>query len=101
MAVLRLIPFIGKTFELIGICVQGDVPKIENESNLKYLKRRFKATSLNTFDGFGSHKYQHHKSESEIRDLLKSLQPDITKVKNVIPYFDRPTPIGCALRVFK
>lgn len=101
MAVLRLIPFLGKFFELIGICVQGEVPKIQNESKFKYLKRRFKAISLNTFDAFGSHKYQHHKSETEIRSLLRDLQPDNTKIKNVIQYFERPTPIGCALRVFK
>ncbi len=101
MALLRIIPFFGKFFELIGICVQGDVPRKEDESNLKYLKRRFKAISLNTFDAFGSHEFQHHKSETEIRKLISELQPDPLKVKNVARYFERPTPIGCALRIYK
>ena len=63
------------------------------------MKRRFKNTSLNTFDWYGSHRYQHHKSEAEMRDLVAELQSDLSKVGNLDKYFARPPPIGCALRI--
>jgi uncharacterized protein YbaR (Trm112 family)/ubiquinone/menaquinone biosynthesis C-methylase UbiE len=101
MATLRLVPGIGWILEKMGFCVQGDVPRIEGESAWMRMKRRFKNTSLNTFDGYGSHKYQHHKSDEEIRALVRTLQPDKTKVLNIDKYFLRPTPIGCALRILR
>ena len=45
-------------------------------------KRRYKITNLNTFDWFGSHKYQHHKRHEEIKKLVFGMQPDINKIKN-------------------
>lgn len=98
-ATLRVIPVVGWLLEKSGFLVQGDVPTIAGESFLQRLKRGWKLTCLNTFDGFGSHQYQHHKSESEIRSLIKTLQPDSSKIGNVDAYFRRPPPIGCALRV--
>jgi len=81
--------------------VQGDVPRIDGESAWQYLKRRFKNTSLNTFDDFGSHSFQHYKSDDAIRALVTAMQPDATKVSNMHKYFLRPKPIGCALRVYR
>lgn len=101
MATLRLLPGLGMFLEKAGFCVQGDVPRLTGETAWQYLKRRFKNTSLNTFDAYGSHKYQHHKSDDAIRALIKALQPDAAKVRNMDQYFLRPAPIGCALRVFK
>ncbi len=101
MAFLRLIPGLGVFLEKTGFCVMGDVPKLPGEPTLGYLKRRFKNTSLNTFDSFGSHSFQHHKSDDEIRDLVKDMQPDVEKIVNMDRYFQRPTPIGCALRVYR
>lgn len=101
MAVLRLVPGLGVTLEKSGVCVQGDVPRLVGESVFGRLTRRFKSTSLNTFDWFGSHQYQHHKSDGEIRSLVSALQPDPAKVRNIDKYFLRPGPIGCALRVFR
>lgn len=101
MAALRLIPLMGILLEKSGFCSLGYVTRKSNESLWAYLKRKFRNTSLNTFDGFGSHKYQHHKSEVEIRALLKTLQPDETKILNIVNYFKRPAPPGCALRVFR
>jgi len=75
------------------------VSSLPAESSWAYLKRRFKNTSLNTFDGFGSHTFQHHKSDGDIRALVKAMQPDASKVANMEKYFLRPAPIGCALRV--
>ena len=101
MALLRLVPGLGLFLEKACICVMGDVPKIIGESAYKYNLRCFRTTVLNTFDGFGSHAYQHHKSENEIRAIVKSLQADEKKVLNISEYFKRPQRIGCALRVFR
>lgn len=101
MALLRLVPGLGVFLEKAGFCVMGDVPKLPDESAWGYMLRRFKNTSLNTFDGFGSHEFQHHKSDDEIRALVRAMQPDAAKVVNADKYFYRPVPIGCALRVFR
>ncbi|HHT9158232.1 MAG TPA: methyltransferase domain-containing protein [Candidatus Brocadiaceae bacterium] len=101
MGLLRLVPAVGAFLEKAGFCIQGDMPVIPKEGAIARLIRRFRATTLNTFDGFGSHTYQHHKSDSEIRALVCSLQPDDTKVMNMEKYFLRPALIGCALRIFR
>lgn len=101
MAFLRLVPIIGLVLEKTMIAIQGDIPIIPNESFFNRLKRRFKATRINTFDAYGSHSFQHQKSDFEILSLVISLQNDTSKIKNLNKYFSRPTPIGCALRVFK
>lgn len=101
MGLLREVPLLGMVLEKTGFCVQGDVPRQAGESKLARLKRRYRATVLNTFDGFGSHEFQHHKSDADIRALVSELQPDPQKVLNADKYFARPPYIGCALRVFK
>ena len=101
MATLRLVPGLGMFLEKSNFCVQGDVPHIAGETPWQYLKRRFKNTSLNTFDTYGAHSFQHHKSDNAIRALVKDLQPDASKVCNIDKYFLRPSPIGCALRVYR
>jgi 2-polyprenyl-3-methyl-5-hydroxy-6-metoxy-1,4-benzoquinol methylase/uncharacterized protein YbaR (Trm112 family) len=101
MAFLRLIPGLGVALEKSHFCVMGDVPKLADESAWANMRRRFKNTALNTFDCYGSHSFQHHKSDDEIRALVKAMQPDGSKVYNMEKYFLRPTPIGCALRVFR
>jgi SAM-dependent methyltransferase/uncharacterized protein YbaR (Trm112 family) len=101
VSALRLIPGVGELLEKTGLVVQGDVPIKPGESFLCRLKRRFKNARLNTFDCYGSHQFQHHKSETEIRNLVSSLQPDPQKVLNADRYFMRPPPIGCALRVYR
>jgi uncharacterized protein YbaR (Trm112 family)/precorrin-6B methylase 2 len=101
MGLLRLIPLFGLFLEKSGFCVQGDVPRTEEDTFFSYLKRRMKATKLNTFDGFGSHQFQHLKRDEEIRTLLSELQQDPSKILNVDAYFSKPPPIGCALRVFR
>ena len=99
MALLRLVPVIGTLLEMSGVCMQGDVPRRAGETAWSRVKRRFKNTALNTFDWYGSHQYQHHKSDAEMRLLVTSLQPDSAKVRNMDSYFLRPPPIGCALRI--
>ena len=101
MAFLREIPILGWILEKSGFCVTGDVPRVKNELFWKYIYRRFKNTSLNTFDNLGSHHYQHLKSDSEILKLVYDLQKNKNKVQNIEKYFSRPQPIGCALRIFK
>jgi uncharacterized protein YbaR (Trm112 family) len=100
-AAARQVPGVGTFLEKAGVCVQGDVPIVEGEDRLARLRRRFRASMLNTFDGFGSHTYQHHKTDAELRALLADLQPDAKKILNADRYFSRPPPIGCALRVVR
>jgi hypothetical protein len=99
MGIVRLLPGFGVLAEKMGVCIRGDIPVIQGESFLKRLKRSFKATVLNTFDYFGSHEYQHHKRDEEIKNLVASLQQDPDKVLNIDKYFMRPPPIGCAIRI--
>jgi ubiquinone/menaquinone biosynthesis C-methylase UbiE len=99
MGVLRQVPALGSFLEKAGFCSQGEV--LTTNGTAPDFRRRFEATRLNTFDRFGSHTYQHLKSDDEIRRLLASLQPDPAKVLNVDKYFSRPAPIGCALRVVR
>ncbi len=101
LAALRLTPVLGVFLEKCGFCVQGDVPRISEESSWERMMRRFHNTSLNTFDGFGSHQYQHHKSKDEIKALVSALQPDASKVLNMDKYCLRPMAIGCAIRIFR
>jgi len=97
MGGLRLVPVAGTALEKAGFCTQGEVV---TESGARPTARaRFAATRLNTFDQFGSHRYQHLKRDDEMRALVASLQADPRKIKNADPYFSRPAPIGCALRV--
>jgi ubiquinone/menaquinone biosynthesis C-methylase UbiE/uncharacterized protein YbaR (Trm112 family) len=100
MGVLRMVPALGLLLEKAGLCMQGDVPRTDQGLAAR-LRHRYRATVLNTFDWYGSHAYQHHKTNAEIQLLVAQLQPDPTKVLNYQKYFSRPTPIGCALRIFK
>ena len=101
IAFFRTAPLFGNFLEKLGFCVTGQLSQNLNESYLNYKIRIYKNTVLNTFDCFGSHEFQHLKSDNEIRLLIKELQPDDSKVDNVDKYFQRPTPPGCALRVHK
>jgi hypothetical protein len=101
MAMLRLIPLLGEILEKMMLVNQGDVPVIAGESKISRLRRRFRSAFLNTFDFYGSHQYQHHTRDEEIRSLVRELQPDASRIRNLDKYFQRPTPIGCALRVFR
>lgn len=99
MGLLRLIPCVGLLLEKSSFCVQGDVPN--TKGFVDRLRRRYRATVLNTFDAYGSHSFQHHKTNAEIQNLVQVLQADPSKVLNADRYFLRPPPIGCALRVFR
>ena len=101
MSVLRQVPGFGWFLEKSGVCVRGDVPKIPGETWWKHVRRSIRTTQLNTYDGFGYHDYQHHLSGSEIRALVRQLQPDDRKVQNLDAYLRRDRPVGCALRVFR
>lgn len=101
MGFLRQIPLLGFLFEKSGFCMMGDVPYRDGEGVWERIKRKYRTTALITFDWYGSHEYQHHKSDAEIHALIRELQPNPDKVKNVETYFARPKPIGAALRIFK
>jgi len=97
LAALRLVPGLGVVLEKSGFCSRGVVLGANGAPST--WRQRFAATRLNTFDGFGSHAYQHVKTEEEIRALVTELQPEPAKIGNLDIYFRRPPPIGCALRV--
>jgi SAM-dependent methyltransferase/uncharacterized protein YbaR (Trm112 family) len=96
MSLLRFFPLLGWVLEKSIMMIRGDVPKGPH-----YLKRCYLAGVLNTFDWYGSHKYQHHKTRKEIETLVAELQSDPTKILNIERYFSRPPSIGCALRLLK
>jgi len=100
MGLLRMAPGLGWFLEKALFCMRGHVPR-GADSPLHYLRRCYKATVLNTFDLYGAHEYQHHKSESDLMKLVEELQPDIHKVTNLERYFSKPPAIGCALRICK
>lgn len=97
VSVLRLVPLLGEVLEKTLIVVQGDVPRTPGEPWMARLRRRYRAACLNTFDAYGSHAYQHHKRDEEIRLLVQALRP--SRVLNEKSYYSRPQPIGCALRL--
>jgi len=94
MTVLRFIPLLGWLLEKAQFVIRGDVPKGPH-----YLLRQWKNTVLNTYDWYGFHKYQHQKTETEIRGLIAGLQPDSTQVQNLEEFFTRPLKPGLAIRV--
>lgn len=96
MAVLRLIPLLGWLLEKSMLVVRGHVP-----AGPRYLRRAYRSAALNTFDCYGSHSYQHLKTDDEIRSLIAELQPVAEKVLNTDRYFLRPPPVGIALRLRK
>lgn len=96
MAVLRFVPLLGWFLEEALFVVCGDVPP-----GPAGLQRKYRAAVLNTFDWYGAHRFQHHKTEAELRALVSELQPDAAKVQNLEGYFSRPLPIGRALRLEK
>lgn len=96
MALLRFVPVFGWFLEKSLFMVRGDVPAGPNR-----LTRQYRAGVLNTFDWYGAHAFQNHKTEHELRELVCQLQPDMAKVRNLDSYFSRPPAIGCALRLEK
>lgn len=96
MSLLRFVPVIGWIAEKSFLMVRGDVPGGHN-----WVRRAYKSGVLNTYDCYGSHTYQHLKTDDEIRNLVHVLQPDSGKVLNEERYFLRPQPIGIALRLLK
>lgn len=94
MAVLRFVPLLGVVLEKSMLMVRGDVVPGPN-----WIRRAYRAGALNTFDCYGSHAWQHLKSDDETRALVARLQPDASLVGNLDRYFLRPQPIGIALRI--
>ncbi len=94
MSVLRFVPLLGLVLEKSMLMVRGDVVPGPN-----WIRRAYRAGALNTFDCYGSHAWQHLKSDDEIRALVAELQPDPSRIGNLDRYFLRPQPIGIALRL--
>lgn len=100
MAALRFVPGLGWSLEAVLLMARGDVPKT-GLSLFQWVGKAYRQGRLNTFDMLGSHAYQHIKSETELRALVRALQPDPGLTLNVDKMFENPPPIGCAFRIFK
>ena len=96
MSRLIVVPLLGRFLVLSRLAVCGDVPV-----GPRRRQRRIKQTFLNTYDLYGSHRYQHHKTRMELLELVRRLQPDLSRVINLDAYLSRPSPPGVALRVSK
>ena len=101
VSLIRLIPIIGILFEKCNFVFQGDVPKIFGESLISNLKRRYRCAVLNTFDYYGAHTYQWHLSNDQIEKIISNQNPKPSFILNKSKYFQRPQPIGCAIRLIK
>lgn len=102
VSIIRLVPLLGDLAEKLMLVSQGDVPYPQNLTKW-YLKTfyRFRCSVVNTFDAFGSHKYQWYLSNHQINSIITQLVPPPENVRNKTKYFSRPTPPGTALRLSK
>lgn len=96
MAALRFIPGLGYFLEKANVMGRGEVV-----AGPRWVQRAYRAAVVITFDGFGSHGYQHHLSLQEQKALAKSLQPDESQWRGQDAYFKAPMPISAALRLTK
>lgn len=96
MATLRFVPLLGWFLEKSLFMVRGEV-----SAGPDWVRRAWKAGALNTYDCYGSHAFQHLKTDDEIRALVAELQPVPALVRNADRYYLRPQPIGIGLRLFK
>lgn len=90
---LSVIPVLGTVLDKMLIVVKGESARGTS------LILKYKYAVMNTFDCYGSHAYQHLKTDEEIKNLVNELQPKAEYVKNMDSYFLRPQPVGCALRI--
>jgi 2-polyprenyl-3-methyl-5-hydroxy-6-metoxy-1,4-benzoquinol methylase len=96
MSALRFVPGLGYVLEKALLMGRGEITPGPH-----YFRRAYRAGLVITFDGFGSHGYQHYVSFNEQRAIAKALQPNEKKWRNAEVYFTRPMPIGAALRLTK
>jgi hypothetical protein len=94
MAGMRMIPVIGPLLEKAQFVVRGDVPPGEN-----YNERLLTQSILNTFDWYGSHRYQHHLSAARLAKICHELDPKPSQIINLDAYYKRPLPPGLPLRL--
>lgn len=98
MGFLRQTPGLGAVLEKTGVCMRGEVHREPGDTDGDFRARRRRGTVLNTFDWFGAHAFQHHKSDDEIRALVSELQTNPRKVLNLERYFAEAPP-GGAIRI--
>jgi hypothetical protein len=75
---------------------RGDVPK-----DPKYIQRFDKNAVLNSLDWYGAHDYQDQKTHDEVRSLVRQLQPNPDKVRNLGEYLSVPLAPGLAFEIAK
>ncbi|MGJ4932308.1 class I SAM-dependent methyltransferase [Bradyrhizobium sp. HKCCYLS2038] len=95
MARLRFVPLLGPLLEKANFMIRGDVPLGD-----RYYERLYESAVLNTFDWYGSHKYQHQLSADELAAICSGLEPKPRRVLNIDAYRRRPVPPGLPIRLY-
>jgi ubiquinone/menaquinone biosynthesis C-methylase UbiE len=93
MSALRFVPGLGWLLEKSYLMLRGTVIP-----GPRYWQRAYRAGVVITYDGYGSHGYQHHLSFAEQKAIAKSLQPDEAQWRGQDRYFISPMPVSAALR---
>jgi ubiquinone/menaquinone biosynthesis C-methylase UbiE/uncharacterized protein YbaR (Trm112 family) len=102
MGILWFVPILGWVLRKSMMIIKGNTPKDESESLFEKIKRTYYSVVTNTYDWYGSHSYQHHITNGELKKLLYDLQPDEEKILNQEKYYSRnPVYDGASLRVVK
>jgi uncharacterized protein YbaR (Trm112 family)/ubiquinone/menaquinone biosynthesis C-methylase UbiE len=94
IARLRAVPVLGVFLEKANFLVRGDVPPGDH-----YEERLYETTVLNTFDWYGSHRYQHHLSGEELAAICDAMSPKPREILNLNAYYKRPMPPGLPIRL--
>jgi ubiquinone/menaquinone biosynthesis C-methylase UbiE len=100
MSALRLIPVVGGVVEKADFMRRGELEQVSTKW-WNQIQHNFQAGVINTFDYFGSHAYQHHRSLNELQALADELQPERAKQVNHKIFFVTPQPAGIMLRLKK
>lgn len=102
MGVLWFVPVLGWLLRKSMIMIKGNTPLDKKETLLEKIKRTYYSVVTNTYDWYGSHTYQHHITNNDLKKLLYDLQPDESKILNQEKYYSRdPVYDGASLRVVK
>jgi len=102
MGILWFIPFLGWFLHKSMLIIKGNTPFDKTETFLERIKRTYYSVVTNTYDWYGSHSYQHHIKDKDLKKLIDELQPNKSKVYNQQKYWSKkPVYDGASLRIEK
>jgi hypothetical protein len=102
MGILWFIPFLGWFLRKSMLIIKGNTPVDKTETVLDRIKRTYYSVVTNTYDWYGSHSYQHHIKDKDLKILIDELQPNSSKIYNQQKYWSKkPVYDGASLRIEK